>query len=123
MRKSAARGRLACGRQCWHRRRADEGLPGLRPQELSQPHRMVRHRSGLEPARRYGDYRVCPWSVVRGPLQNGLVMRTKHSQEELKRLVETAVTDVCGPPRPGLWFCVEHVKLSGRPLEIGRAHV
>jgi hypothetical protein len=39
----------------------------------------------------------------------------KHSKHELKRLVERAVADLCGLPRPGLWFCVDDVEAQGRP--------
>jgi hypothetical protein len=44
-------------------------------------------------------------------------MLHKRSQHELKRLVEQAVSDVCGLPRPGLWFCVDVVEPHGRPPE------
>ena len=39
----------------------------------------------------------------------------KRSEHELKRLVEAAVADVCGLPRPGLWFGVEAVESFGHP--------
>ena len=42
-------------------------------------------------------------------------MSDKHSKHELKRLVESAVADVCGLPRTGLWFCVDEVEATGRP--------
>ncbi|MBI4600908.1 MAG: hypothetical protein HY721_03010 [Planctomycetes bacterium] len=41
----------------------------------------------------------------------------KRSQHELRRLVEHAVADVCGLPRPGLWFCVDKVEARGQPPE------
>ena len=41
----------------------------------------------------------------------------KHSQHELRRLVEQAVADICGLPRPGLYFCVDEVEVHGRPPE------
>lgn len=44
-------------------------------------------------------------------------MATDRSRRELKRLVEAAVTEICGLPRPGLWFCVDEVKSSGSPPE------
>jgi hypothetical protein len=44
-------------------------------------------------------------------------MPSKHSQHELKRLVEAAVADVCGLPRTGLWFCTDLVQARGRPPE------
>lgn len=44
-------------------------------------------------------------------------MPNTHSQHELKRLVEQAVADVCGLPRPGLWFCVDEVEARGGPPE------
>jgi hypothetical protein len=44
-------------------------------------------------------------------------MPDKRSQHELKRLVEQAVADVCGLPRPGLWLCVDLVEVRGRPPE------
>jgi hypothetical protein len=44
-------------------------------------------------------------------------MPNKHSQHELKRLVERAVAEVCGLPRRGLWFCVNRVKARGQPPE------
>jgi hypothetical protein len=42
-------------------------------------------------------------------------MADKRSHHELKRLVEAAVADVCGLPRPGLWFCVDEVEAHGHP--------
>jgi hypothetical protein len=39
----------------------------------------------------------------------------KRSQHELKRLVEQAVSEVCGLPRRGLWLCVDTVTPRGRP--------
>lgn len=45
------------------------------------------------------------------------MMLNKRSQHEQKRLVEQAVADVCGLPRPGLWFCVDVVEASGWPPE------
>jgi len=44
-------------------------------------------------------------------------MPGKRSQHEFKRLVERAVKDVCGLPRPGLWFCVDDVESRGHPPE------
>jgi hypothetical protein len=44
-------------------------------------------------------------------------MPGKRSQHELRRLVEQAVSEVCGLPRPGLWFCVDEVESRGRPPE------
>jgi hypothetical protein len=44
-------------------------------------------------------------------------MPDKRSQHYLKHLVERAVADVCGLPRPGLWFCVDEVQACGRPPE------
>lgn len=40
----------------------------------------------------------------------------ERSQHQLGRLVERAVADVCGLPRPGLWFCVGRV-VRGHPPE------
>jgi hypothetical protein len=42
-------------------------------------------------------------------------MSAKRSQQQLKRLVEKAVAEVCCLPRPGLWFCVDAVEVQGRP--------
>ena len=42
-------------------------------------------------------------------------MSSKHSKAELKRLMEKAVVEICGLPRPGLWFCVDEVKATGAP--------
>jgi hypothetical protein len=39
----------------------------------------------------------------------------KRSECELKRIVEAAVAKICHLPRPGLWFCVDKVELSGHP--------
>jgi hypothetical protein len=39
----------------------------------------------------------------------------KRSKQELIRLVEEAVSEVCGLPRPGLWFCVDELETVGRP--------
>ena len=44
-------------------------------------------------------------------------MPGKQSQHELKRLVEQAVSVVCGTLRPGLWFCVDEVESRGHPPE------
>jgi hypothetical protein len=44
-------------------------------------------------------------------------MKVKRSQAELRRLVETAVAEACGLPRPGLWFGVDAVEASGQPPE------
>jgi hypothetical protein len=44
-------------------------------------------------------------------------MPDKRSQHELKRLVERAVADVRGLPRPGLWFCVDEVEALGDTLK------
>jgi hypothetical protein len=44
-------------------------------------------------------------------------MPDKRSRYELKRLVERAVADICGLPRPGLWFCVDEIEARGRPPE------
>jgi hypothetical protein len=44
-------------------------------------------------------------------------MPGKRSQHELKRLVEQAVCEVCGLPRPGLWFCVDDVESRAHPPE------
>src|SRR5436305_6745380 len=42
-------------------------------------------------------------------------MGGKRSEAELGRLVAEAVAEVCGLPRPGLWFCVDRVEAVGRP--------
>ncbi len=39
----------------------------------------------------------------------------KRSRCELTRLVEQAITEICGLPLPGLWFCVDAVEALGRP--------
>src|SRR5262245_23506690 len=44
-------------------------------------------------------------------------MVTKRSKHEIKRLVESAVGEACRLPRPGLWFCVDDVEVSGSPPE------
>lgn len=44
-------------------------------------------------------------------------MTDKYSMGKLKRLIESAVADVCGLPRLGLWFCVDEVEASGHPPE------
>jgi hypothetical protein len=44
-------------------------------------------------------------------------MSEKRSEHELKALIERAVRDVCGLPRPGLWFCADAVETRGRPPE------
>lgn len=44
-------------------------------------------------------------------------MATKRSKAELKRLVESAVAEVCWLPRPGLWFCVDELEVVGAPPE------
>lgn len=44
-------------------------------------------------------------------------MGEKRFQAELRRLVGTAVAEVCGLPRPGLWFCIDHVRVAGHPPE------
>jgi hypothetical protein len=44
-------------------------------------------------------------------------MATRRSRHELRRLVEEAVAEVCGLPRPGLWFCVDEIEPSGWPPE------
>ncbi len=49
--------------------------------------------------------------------RRGGAMPHKHSQHELKRLIERAVADICVMPRPGLYFCVDEVAVHGRPLE------
>ncbi len=44
-------------------------------------------------------------------------MGEKQSEAELRRLVEAAVAEVSGLPRPGLWFCVDQVEVLGHPPE------
>ena len=39
----------------------------------------------------------------------------KRSRNDLKRVVEQAVSEVCRLPRRGLLFCVDEVEANGRP--------
>ena len=39
----------------------------------------------------------------------------------MKRLVEAAIAEVCGLPRPGLWLCLDEVEAFGSPPERIRA--
>jgi hypothetical protein len=45
---------------------------------------------------------------------------TKQIQSELRRLVATAVADISGVPRPGLWLCIDAVEAPGHPPELLR---
>ena len=42
-------------------------------------------------------------------------MTTKRSKHELKRLLEDAIATVCRLPRPGLWFVIDEVDITGAP--------
>jgi hypothetical protein len=42
---------------------------------------------------------------------------SKRSEHELKRLIEEAIAHECGLPRPGLWFCIDHIDMHGKPPE------
>jgi hypothetical protein len=42
-------------------------------------------------------------------------MTTKRSKHELKRLLEDAIATICKLPRPGLWFVIDEVDVTGRP--------
>jgi hypothetical protein len=47
-------------------------------------------------------------------------MTPKRSKHELKRIVEDAVSMVCGLPQPGLSFVVDEVEACGRPPRLLR---
>lgn len=47
-------------------------------------------------------------------------MAFKRSKHELKRIIEEAVSTVCGLPQPGLLFAVDEVEAQGRPPAVLR---